>query len=128
MLDDLRYAVRRLRKNPGYAAAEVLALALGIGCTTAIFSVMQAVLLRTLPFPDADQLVFLSEDQPGGPGASLSGPDFVDLGAQGRSFGAPLAAALRRRPARRRTHADGERRAAHRRRRPRFRFVAAAAA
>ena len=93
MLDDLRYAVRRLRKNPGYAAAAVLALALGIGCTTAIFSVMQAVLLRTLPVPDADQLVFLSEDQPGGPGASLSGPDFVDLAAQARSFASVSASA-----------------------------------
>src|ERR1700716_3138694 len=86
MLDDLRYAVRRLRKNPGYAAAAVLALALGIGCTTAIFSVMQAVLLRTLPVPRPEQLVNLSEDQPQFPDASLSAPDLLDLKAQTRSF------------------------------------------
>jgi putative ABC transport system permease protein len=86
MLDDLRYAVRRLRNHPGYAAAAILALALGIGCTTAIFSVMQAVLLRTLPVPHPEQLISLSENQPGGPDASLSGPDFLDLRAQARSF------------------------------------------
>ena len=55
MLEDVRYAARRLRNHPGYAAAAILALALGIGCTTAIFSVMQAVLLRTLPVPEPER-------------------------------------------------------------------------
>src|SRR5216683_3324630 len=57
MLQDLGYALRRLRNQPGYAAAAVLALALGIGCTTAIFSVMQAVLLRTLPVPRPERVI-----------------------------------------------------------------------
>jgi putative ABC transport system permease protein len=86
MLQDLGYALRRLRNQPGYAAAAVLALALGIGCTTAIFSVMQAVLLRTLPVPRPERLVSLSEDQPQFPDASLSAPDLLDLKAQIRSF------------------------------------------
>ena len=86
MLQDLGYALRRLRNQPGYAAAAVLALALGIGCTTAIFSVMQAVLLRTLPVPRPERLVSLLEDQPQFPDASLSAPDFLDLKAQIRSF------------------------------------------
>src|SRR5712671_1161391 len=86
MLEDLRYALRRLRYQPGYAAAAVLALALGIGCTTAIFSVMQAVLLRTLPMPSPERLISLSENQPESPDSSLSAPDVLDLKAQIRSF------------------------------------------
>jgi putative ABC transport system permease protein len=86
MLRVLRHALRRLRHQPGYVAAAVLALALGIGCTTAIFSVMQAVLLRTLPMPHPERLVSLLEDQPSVSDASLSGPDFLDLRAQVRSF------------------------------------------
>jgi len=86
MLQDLGYALRRLRNQPGYAAAAVLALALGIGCTTAIFSVMQAVILRTLPVPRSERLVSLSENQPEAPDSSLSAPDVLDLKAQVRSF------------------------------------------
>src|SRR3989442_1608323 len=78
--------VARLAHHPGYAAAAVLALALGIGCTTAIFSVMQAVLLRALPVPHPEQLASLWEDQPHARDASMSGPDFRDLKAQARSF------------------------------------------
>src|SRR5215468_7907560 len=86
MVRDLRLALRRFRFQPGYAAAAAIALALGIGCTTAIFSVMQAVLLRTLPLPHPERLVSLSEDQPHVSDASLSAPDVLDLKEQIRSF------------------------------------------
>ncbi|MFL5308887.1 MAG: ABC transporter permease [Myxococcales bacterium] len=78
--------MRRLRHQPGHAAAAVLALALGIGCATAIFSVVQAVVLGAVPFPRSEQLVSLSEVQPQAAHASLSGPDFLDLKGQVGSF------------------------------------------
>ena len=56
---NLRFAFRQLRKTPGFALAVVLTLALGIGATTAIFSLVEGVLLRPLPFKDADRLVLL---------------------------------------------------------------------
>ena len=59
---DLRYSLRTLRKNPGFAAVVILILALGIGANTAIFSLVNAVLLRQLPFPEADRLVMVFED------------------------------------------------------------------
>src|SRR6266480_159766 len=57
MFNDLRYAFRQLLKNPGFSTVAVLTLALGIGATTAIFSVVYAVVLRPLPFPDSHRLV-----------------------------------------------------------------------
>ena len=56
-LQDVKYAVRGLRRRPGYAAAAIVTIMLGIGATTALFSVLDAVLLKSLPYPDAGRLV-----------------------------------------------------------------------
>src|SRR5688572_14046115 len=62
---DLRYAARAFRKQPGFAATAVLILALGIGATTAIFSVVYSVLIKPLPYPNADDLVRIRHAAPG---------------------------------------------------------------
>jgi putative ABC transport system permease protein len=78
---DLRFGLRSLRRNPGFTAVVVITLALGIGATTAIFSVVRAVLLKPLPHRDGDRLVYLrhSADAPGGENMLFSVPEIRDL-------------------------------------------------
>jgi predicted permease len=83
---DLRYAVRVLLKKPAFTAVAGLTLALGIGANTAIFSVVNAVLLRTLPYPQPERLVVLAEKQRDGQRMSISYPNFQDWREQAQSF------------------------------------------
>jgi predicted permease len=88
MLNDIRYALRVLRKNPGFTVVVVLILALGIGANTAIFSVIDAALLRPLPYQDPDRLVMVwsSVLKQGLPQIPVSAADFADIRGQNRVF------------------------------------------
>ncbi|HEY4764103.1 MAG TPA: ABC transporter permease [Candidatus Sulfotelmatobacter sp.] len=87
LLRDLRYAVRQLRNSPGFTVTAVLTLALGVGATTAIFSCVYGLLLKSLPFRDANSIVALSETHPQvQSGIEATYPDYEDWKAQQNSF------------------------------------------
>src|SRR5262245_51094384 len=86
LVKDIRYGIRSLVKRPGFTAIAVLTLALGIGASTAIFSVVDGVLLRRLPYPDAEQIVQLREVSERGGKMAFAEPNFVDVRARSHSF------------------------------------------
>jgi putative ABC transport system permease protein len=83
---DVRYGIRSLARHPGFTAVALVTLALGIGANTAIFSVVNAVLLRPLPFDDPERIVWVWDTQPQLPIAPSALPDFLDWKEQNRSF------------------------------------------
>ncbi|HJU43135.1 MAG TPA: ABC transporter permease [Vicinamibacterales bacterium] len=83
---DIAYAWRMLRKAPGFAAAAIITLALGVGANTAIFSVVHALLIAPLPYANPDRLVFVWGTSDAYPRAPLSGPDLTDLDTRSSLF------------------------------------------
>jgi putative ABC transport system permease protein len=85
---DLRLSLRMLRRAPGFAAMAVLTLGIGIGAATAIFSVVDGVLLRALPYPEPDRIVQLWHIGEEGQRGAMSNPNYEDIARQSRSFAA----------------------------------------
>ncbi|HET7840094.1 MAG TPA: ABC transporter permease, partial [Terriglobia bacterium] len=85
---DIRFGLRQLGRNPGFTAIAIFTLALGIGANTAIFSVVNGVLLNPLPFPEPDQLVALHASKPNFERGAISYPNFLDWQKENHSFSA----------------------------------------
>src|SRR5512140_2179860 len=86
LLQDIGYFGRSIAKSPGFFAIAILTLALGIGANTAIFSVINAVLLRPLPFHEPDRLVRLYETEAAPGNYPFAAPDYIDWQAQNRTL------------------------------------------
>jgi predicted permease len=86
LIEDVRYGLRILGKNPSFTAVALLTLALGIGANTAVFSIVNGVLLNSLPFPDPDKLVVLFESKPNFKEGSISYPNFLDWQRENHAF------------------------------------------
>src|SRR5215468_2064240 len=83
---DMRYGARMLLKQPGFTLIALLTISLGVGANTAIFSVINAVLLRPLPYPESERLALYNERSPQMDGMSISWPNYADWRAQQRVF------------------------------------------
>src|SRR5256712_9299158 len=86
VLQDFRYALRMLARQPAFAAIAVLTLALGIGANPAIFSMINSVLLRPLPYPHADRIMVLNESSGPGQDFSVALPDYFDWQKETKTF------------------------------------------
>lgn len=86
LMQDLRFGVRMIARSPGFTAVAILTLALGIGANTALFSVVNGVLLNPLPYPEPEQLVTLHESKPNFEAGSISFPNFRDWRKQNTTF------------------------------------------
>src|ERR1041384_1747521 len=87
-MNNLRYALRQLRKSPGFTFVAVLTLAIGIGACTSIFSLVESVLLRPLPYPQAEQILAVQQQYKGSQRIPFSWPNFLDVERDNRSFAA----------------------------------------
>jgi hypothetical protein len=90
LVQDVRFTIRSLAKSPGFTGVVVATLALGIGANTAIFTIVNGVLLRPLDYPKPDQLVYLTAESPaiGGTRNPLSAPEYTEFRQMNRSFAA----------------------------------------